>query len=101
MNPNPSLMLTIIWKSTTNFAQLYVAGVIDNNIGKLQREKSTLFSAVVLYASDLFSHSSRFLSFSFIESTSWGMYYTFNNNLSKFFYALSSGVGVAVSSFQI
>ena len=94
-------MLTIIWKSTTNFVQLYIEGVIDNNIGKFQREKKRALSAAVLCAIAVyFSHSGRLSSFSSIESTFWGMYYTFNNDLSKFYHALSSGVGVAVSSFQ-
>ena len=43
-----------IWKSTTNSVELYIEGVIDNNIGKFQRKKSVRFSAAVLYASDLF-----------------------------------------------
>ena len=84
-----------------NFVQLYIEGVIDNNIGKFQREKArALFCCSAVCLRFFFSHSGRLLSFSFIESTFWGMYYTFNNDLSKFYHALSSGVGVAVSSFQ-
>ena len=42
----------------------------------------------------------RLSSFSFIESTFWGIYYTLDNDLSKSYHALSSGIGADVSSFQ-
>ena len=58
-----------IWKSVTDFVKTRIEGVIDNDIGEFQREKSERFSAAALYASDpFFSHSSRLSSFSSIEN---------------------------------
>ena len=83
-----------------NFVQLYIEGVIDNNRKLSARKKARAFLPLCCVLAIFFSHSGRLSSFSFIESTSWGMYYTFNNDLSKLHHALLSGEGVAVSSFQ-
>ena len=92
-----------IRKSTTDFVRLYIEGVIDNEIGKFQGEKKkerAFCRSAVCYSGLFFSQNGPLSSFSFIESTFWGMYCTCNNDLSKFDHDLPSGVGVAVTSFQ-
>ena len=73
----------------TDFVQLYIEGAIDNNIRKFQRgKKARAFLPQRCMLAIFFSPSGRLISFSFIESTFWVMYYTFNNDLSKFVNAL-------------